>query len=106
LARTTLQMSAMSNVRTTHHYHRTCIFLLLGVFVHLTCQAQIDPMKRQLLQFGYNQALEGHGPLAGYAFYYLNQPNFARPDLTLRLAIAPTYVDGDLSLSGAARLSA
>jgi pimeloyl-ACP methyl ester carboxylesterase len=26
--------------------------LRLGVFVHLGCQAQIDPMKRQLLQPG------------------------------------------------------
>jgi hypothetical protein len=58
-------------------------------------------MKRQLLQFGYNQALEGHAPLAGYAFYYLNQPNFMRPDLTLRLAVAPTYADSEFGFNHA-----
>ncbi len=101
LARTKPQMSAVSNVSTGQRYHRTCFFPLLGVVVHLTCQAQIDPMKRQLLQFGYNQALEGHAPLAGYAFYYLNQPNFMHPDLTLRLALAPTYIDSEFGFNHA-----
>jgi hypothetical protein len=75
--------------------------LLLGFLVPLTCWAQIDPVKRQLLQFGYNQPIQGHGPLAGYAFYYLNQPQFMRPDLTLRLAVAPTYLDSELGVSHA-----
>ena len=75
--------------------------LLLGLCVPLTCRAQIDPVKRQLLQFGYNQPLQGHGPLAAYAFYYLNQPQFMRPDLTLRLAVAPTYLDSELGVSHA-----
>jgi hypothetical protein len=75
--------------------------LLVGLCVPLTCRAQIDPVKRQLLQFGYNQPLEGHGPLAVYAFYYLNQPQFLRPDLTLRLAVAPTYLDSELGVSHA-----
>src|SRR4051812_4208581 len=64
-----------------------------------TAQAQIDPVKRELLQFGYNQPMEGRGPLAGYAFYYLNLPQFLKTNLTLRLAIAPVYLDSELGIS-------
>ena len=32
---------------------------------------QIDPEHRQLLQMGFNQAVDGRGPLAAYAYYYL-----------------------------------
>ena len=62
---------------------------------------QIDPVKRDLLQFGYNAALEGHSPLSAYAYYYRNDPGFFRTNLTLRLAIAPTYLDSELGLSHA-----
>jgi hypothetical protein len=65
-------------------------------FVPLIASAQIDPIPRDLVQFGYNQAFEGHAPLAGYAFYYHNQPDFLRTNLTLRLAVAPVYVDSEL----------
>jgi hypothetical protein len=40
--------------------------------------------------------LQGHGPLSGYAFYYANLPNFYRTNLTLRLAIAPVYMDSEV----------
>ena len=60
--------------------------------------AQIDPVKRDLIQFGYNAALEGHSPLAAYAFYYHNQPGFLDTNLTLRIALAPTYVDSELGI--------
>src|SRR5687768_13034980 len=60
--------------------------------------AQIDPVPRQMLQFGYNAAFQGHPPLSAYAFYYRNQPNFLRTNLTLRLALAPTYVDTELGI--------
>ena len=62
--------------------------------------AQIDPVKRDLIQFGYNHALEGHAPFAGYAFYYHNQPDFLRTNLTLRLAVAPVYLDSELGFVG------
>jgi hypothetical protein len=52
-----------------------------------------------LVQFGYNAAFEGHAPLSAYAFYYHNQPNFLRTNLTLRLAVSPTYVDSELGIS-------
>ena len=70
--------------------------LWLGLFVPLLASAQIDPARRDLVQFGYNQAFQGHVPLAGYAFYYHNQPDFLRTNLTLRLAVAPVYVDSEL----------
>lgn len=63
--------------------------------------AQIDPFDRELLQIGYNGALQGHQPLAAYAFYYHNMPGFLRTNLTLRLAVAPTYLDSELGIEGA-----
>jgi len=79
--------------------------LLCCIFINLCCVSavfgQIDPVKRDLVQIGYNAALEGHPPLSIYAFYYRNQPNFLQEsNLTLRLAIAPTYVDGELGIAG------
>src|SRR5580658_2791513 len=64
--------------------------------------AQIDPIKRDLVQVGYNGAFEGHQPFAGYAFYYHNQPDFLREtNLTLRAALSPTYVDSELGIGNA-----
>jgi hypothetical protein len=63
--------------------------------------AQLDPVSRNLIQLGYNQPLEGHAPFAGYAFYYYNRPDFLRTNLTLRLAIAPVYLDSELGFVGA-----
>jgi hypothetical protein len=57
----------------------------------------VDPEKRQLFQFGYNQSLQGLGPVAGYAFYYLNLPDWPRDSQTLRLAVAPVYLDSELA---------
>ena len=59
-------------------------------------EAQLDPVKRRLVQLGYNQPMEGEGPLAGYAFYYLNDPAFFSTNMALRLAIAPVYLDSEL----------
>lgn len=57
----------------------------------------MDPEKRQLFQLGYNQSLQGLGPIAAYAYYYLNLPDWPRDGQTLRLAVAPVYVDGELA---------
>lgn len=63
--------------------------------------AQIDPEKRQLIQIGYSQAVEGKAPpISAYAFYYRNDPGFIRTNMTLRLAIAPVYLDSELAFSG------
>ena len=71
--------------------------LLLGV----TTQAQLDPVKRDLIQAGYNQPIQGSAPLSAYAYYYLNHPNFVRSNLTLRLALAPVYMDSEFGFSQA-----
>jgi hypothetical protein len=62
---------------------------------------QIDPDHRQLVQLGYNQTLVGQSPISGYAFYYYNDPGFLRTNITLRLAVAPVYVDSELGFRNA-----
>lgn len=74
------------------------IGLLGGAWIAPTVQAQIDPYPRELIQVGYNGALQGHQPLSAYAFYYRNEPNFIKTNLTLRLALAPTYLDSELGI--------
>jgi hypothetical protein len=81
--------------------HWTWFVILICLGGSRTAHAQLDPEKRRLFQFGYNQPLQGRGPLAGYAFYYYNQPEFIQTNLTLRLAIAPVYVDSELGIRGA-----
>jgi hypothetical protein len=63
--------------------------------------SQIDPDHRQLLQAGYNQPIEGKGPISGYAYYHLNEPGFVRTNLTLRLVVAPVFLDSELGIAGA-----
>ncbi|MGZ5544260.1 MAG: hypothetical protein ACXWIU_06265 [Limisphaerales bacterium] len=78
-------------------------FLLVSlVLAPFFLHAQIDPDKRTLFQLGYNQPLVGKSPVAAYAFYYRNQPDFlSHSNLTLRLAIAPVYADSELGIRGA-----
>lgn len=61
---------------------------------------QIEPDPRQLFQLAYNQPLEGRAPIAAYGFYYHNHPGFLRTNVTLRLAVAPIYLDTELGVSG------
>ena len=67
----------------------------------LTARAQIDPFKRELIQMGYSQPLQGQGPISAYAFYYLNYPDFFRTNITLRLAVAPLYLDSEVGFGKA-----
>lgn len=72
------------------------------MFAPCAALAQIDPDKRELIQVGYNQPLQGSSPpFSAYAFFYDNQPGFIRSNLTLRLAVAPTYLDSELGISQA-----
>src|SRR5437867_13348540 len=75
--------------------------VLVLVLRTINSSAQIDPAKRELIQLGYNQPLEGHGPISAYAFYYLNVPHFYRTNLTLRFALAPLYLDSELGIQNA-----
>src|SRR2546426_12815810 len=79
---------------------RGCV-LMASCGITFCSMGQIDPFSRELIQVGYNAALQGHPPLSGYAFYYLNQPDFFHTNLTLRLAVAPTYLDSELGISRA-----
>lgn len=81
--------------------YRNCWVLLLPLAAALTARAQIDPVRRELVQLGYNQPFEGHAPFSGYAFYYRNQPAFVLSNLTLRLALAPVYLDSELGVRDA-----
>jgi hypothetical protein len=77
------------------------VLVWLVWFFPVVAYAQIDPVKRDLLQVGYNAVFEGRQPFAGYAFYYHNQPDFIRTNLTMRLALSPTYVDSELGVANA-----
>jgi hypothetical protein len=77
---------------------RALLWLTLSAPIFVS--AQIDPVKRDLIQLGYNAAFEGHAPFAGYAFYYHNQPDFLRTNLTLRLSLAPVYLDSEFGFVG------
>jgi len=73
------------------------LLLLAGAW---TCQAQIDPERRNLLELGYDQTLIGHGPMGVYAYYYYNNPTCFNTNTVLRLAAAPVYLDGELGFRG------
>jgi hypothetical protein len=61
---------------------------------------QVDPELRELLQAGFTQSIQGASPVAAYGYYYLNEPNFLHTNVTLRLALAPVYVDSEVGLVG------
>ena len=78
--------------------------VLVGVGLLILWQqallAQIDPEKRQSVQVGYNQPIEGKAPVSGYAFYYLNSPHVPFTNSTLRLAVSAIYLDTELGFTG------
>ncbi len=76
------------------------LILFFALFLPLLASAQIDPDKRDLLQIGYNAVFEGKQPFSGYAFYYHNEPDFIKTNLTMRMALSPTYMDSELGVSG------
>jgi hypothetical protein len=77
------------------------VLVAAGLITPHAARAQIDPVKRELLQLGYNQPFEGRAPLSAYGFFYYNQPEFLRTNLTLRLAVAPVYLDSELGIGQA-----
>lgn len=86
------------NSRFDFGWRKIYIAVVLICVGGATCWGQLDPEKRRLLQFGYNQPLEGRGPIAGYAFFYLNEPDFGRTNLVLRMVLAPVYLDSELGI--------
>jgi hypothetical protein len=61
---------------------------------------QVDPELRELLQAGFTQSVHGASPVAAYGYYYLNEPDFFHTNATLRLALAPVYLDSEVGLVG------
>src|SRR6266576_2800569 len=61
--------------------HWTWLIFLVCLGGSATARAQIDPEKRRLFQFGYNQPLQGRWPLSGYELYYYKEPNFIETNL-------------------------
>jgi hypothetical protein len=74
--------------------------VIAAVFLASTARAQIDPVRRDLIEVGYSQPLGGSPPVAAYGYYYLNRPEFLRPNLAFRLVATPIYVDGELGIRG------
>ena len=86
----------------THRTRKLLAMGMVGVLATVSIHAQVDPTRRELIQLGYNQPLEGHGPIAAYGFFFLNAPHFLQSsNLTLRLAVAPVYMDSELGISDA-----
>ena len=76
---------------------RIALLLLATMFTGFQCTGQIDPMRRNLLELGYDQPIVGKGPQAVYAYYYYNNPTFlSNTNMALRLAIAPAYLDSEI----------
>ncbi len=74
--------------------------MVAGLLMNRAASGQIDPEKRELIQLGGDQALQGAAPINGYGYYYLNEPNFFRTNITLRLAVAPVYLDAEAGFVG------
>jgi hypothetical protein len=77
--------------------------LLVGLTVMLgwgTAWGQLDSANRELIQMGIPQQLNGAAPFSGYAYYYLNEPNFFATNVTLRLAFAGVYADTETGFVG------
>ncbi|HXT01929.1 MAG TPA: hypothetical protein VN915_14735 [Elusimicrobiota bacterium] len=72
--------------------------LASAVFLALAApaRAQIDPQRRVLLLGGYEQGLLAPGPVAPYAYAYMNVPEVAGSSSALRLVVAPVYVDSEM----------
>ena len=73
--------------------------LALLLMLAAPVSAQVDPEKRRLLQLGYDRPMSGAGPTGAYIFYYANEPHFLRENMTLRVALAPVYMDSELGFA-------
>jgi hypothetical protein len=69
-------------------------FVMTGVAL-----GQVDPEKRELVQIGFTQAMKGASPVGAYGFYYVNEPDFFATNITLRLALAPVYLDSEVGFA-------
>lgn len=80
--------------------YRVLPLVVAGLLMNRAASGQIDPEQRELIEVGASQALQGAAPIDGYGFYYLNEPNFFHTNVTLRLALAPVYLDSETGFVG------
>jgi hypothetical protein len=76
------------------------LLVAAGCLMNGAAVGQIDPEKRELVQMGIDQPLQGAAPVQGYGYYYLNEPNFFHTNVTLRMALAPVYLDSEAGFVG------
>jgi hypothetical protein len=74
--------------------------VVAGLLMNRAAFGQLDSEKRELMELGSSQALQGAAPIDGYGYYYLNEPNFFRNNITLRLAFAGVYLDSETGFVG------
>jgi hypothetical protein len=80
---------------------RIAIAVLAALLCSPAVHAQVDPVRRDLFEFGYDQPLAGHAPVGAYVFYYLSRPQFGDADHALRIALSPVYVDAEWAVRDA-----
>jgi hypothetical protein len=71
---------------------RLAALVLLSLLAAAPAGAQPDPEERRYLEVGTEIPLKGNAPVAGYAFYLWNRPNYPQEDQYLRIVVAPTYL--------------
>jgi hypothetical protein len=76
------------------------LLVAAGLLMNRDASGQLDSERRELLQLGISQAVQGAAPIDGYGYYYLNEPNFFHTNVTLRLALAPVYLDSETGFVG------
>jgi hypothetical protein len=69
---------------------------VLGLAAAVPARAQVDTVSRNLIEIGYDQTAVGRGPQAEYAYYYYNRPDYFAPNVGLRAALAPAYLDSEI----------
>ncbi|MGP8199500.1 MAG: hypothetical protein ACLQU4_08370 [Limisphaerales bacterium] len=76
------------------------LLVVAGWLMNGVALGQLDPDRRELIQLGFDQPVQGAAPVQGYGYYYLNEPNFFHTNVTLRLALAPVYLDSEAGFVG------
>ncbi len=80
----------------TRPRHTGPLALALLLVLARPAAAQPDPEPRANLEVGVEGPLRGESTLAGYAFLLWNRPHFPADDESLRVVIAPTYLESEL----------
>ena len=74
------------------------LLALPGVVCPFTAPGQIDPVKRELIPVRLQRGAGGTPAALRLRLLLLEPARFLRTNLTLRLAVAPTYLDSELGI--------